>query len=59
MPRAKDKITEAERSRRFIEKARELGCDETGKEFERTFKKIVRPVSGKRKSPQKAARTHK
>ena len=46
MPRAKDKITEAERSRRFIEKARELGCDETGKAFERAFKKIVRPKAG-------------
>lgn len=28
---------------RFIETARELGVDESGKAFEKTFKKIVRP----------------
>jgi hypothetical protein len=42
MPRAKYTISEAERSRRFIETARDLGCDETGKAFEKTFKKVVR-----------------
>jgi hypothetical protein len=37
----KNHTTEAERSRRFIETARELGADETGEEFNRAFKKIV------------------
>jgi hypothetical protein len=30
-----------EQSKRFIEQARELGADESGKKFERAFKKIV------------------
>jgi len=30
-------------SRRFVEKARELGADESGEAFERGFKKIVPP----------------
>ena len=35
------KMTQAEQSERFIRTARELGVDETGKEFERLFKKIA------------------
>ena len=35
------KMTQAEQSERFIQAARELGVDETGKEFERAFAKIV------------------
>jgi hypothetical protein len=50
MPKAKNSITEEERSRRFIETARELGADETGKKFERAFKKIVRPKPQKKGS---------
>jgi hypothetical protein len=30
-------------SQRFIDKARELGCDEDPKAFERTFSKVVPP----------------
>ena len=49
---------------RFIEKARELGCDEDPKAFERTFSKIVPPkkpkrqakLDQKRKSPERGAR---
>lgn len=37
---------------RFIEKARELGCDEDPKAFEKTFSKIVPP-----KNPKKPAKT--
>ena len=37
------KMTQAEQSERFIQAARELGVDETGKEFERAFQKIVVP----------------
>jgi hypothetical protein len=52
MPKAKNLITEDERSRRFIETARELGVDETGKDFERAFKKIVRPKPEKQRGPK-------
>ena len=37
------KMTPAEQSRAFIEKAREIGVDETGKEFERALAKIAPP----------------
>ena len=47
MPRQKHQITEAERSRRFTETARELEADETGESFERAFKKIVPPKKTK------------
>jgi hypothetical protein len=41
-----------EQSRRFEEKARELGSDESGKAFEKAFKKIAqRKIS----SPKRAA----
>lgn len=39
-PAAPDEKPQRER---FIEAAREAGVDETGKEFERAFKKIVPP----------------
>jgi hypothetical protein len=47
MPAKKNPMTEAERSRNFVETARKLGSDETGKEFERVFKKIVPPKKPK------------
>ena len=40
----------SDQSQRFIEKARELGCDEDPKAFERMFSKIVPP---KRPAPSK------
>ena len=40
----------ASQSQTFIEKARELGCDEDPKAFERTFGKVVPP---KKPAPQK------
>lgn len=45
MPAPKNQMTDEERSRRFIEKARELGADtpEGRQAFDRTFKKIVKP----------------
>ena len=36
------KMTKAEQSERFIQTAWELGVDETGKEFERLFTRVVR-----------------
>ncbi len=42
------KNVDDEQSRRFIETARALGVDETGKEFEAAFSKIVPPRRKKR-----------
>ncbi len=39
--KAKPKLTDKEQSERFIEAARELDVDETGKTFESAFQKIV------------------
>jgi hypothetical protein len=49
-PKAKPKrkgrsVTNKEQSARFIETARTIGVDETGKEFERALSKIVRKKS--------------
>ena len=41
-----------EQSKRFIAKARELGCDEDPKAFERTFGKIVAPKQPKKPSDE-------
>jgi hypothetical protein len=41
MPAKKNTMTEAERSRRFIEKGKELGCDESSEAFDRVFEKIL------------------
>jgi hypothetical protein len=41
MPAKKNPITEAERSRRFVEKASELECEETTEAFDRVLGKIL------------------
>jgi hypothetical protein len=45
MPKAKNPITEAERSRRFIEKARELEADspEAVEHTDQVLRRIVKP----------------
>lgn len=45
----KSQKTKADQSARFIEAAKKIGADETGKKFERAFKKVV-----KAKKPNKA-----
>lgn len=35
------KMTQAEQSKRFIKTAREIGVDETGREFERAFERVL------------------
>jgi hypothetical protein len=50
-PRPKSK-----QSQSFINKARELGCDEDPKAFERTFSKIVPPKKPAAQKPKKASR---
>jgi hypothetical protein len=47
----KPKLTDKEQSERFKETARELGVDESGEEFERSFEKIV--VSNKTSSQER------
>ena len=39
--KAKPKLEDEEQSERFKQAARDLGVDESGAEFERTFKKII------------------
>lgn len=50
------KRDDEEQSRRFEETARELGADESGKKFERTFKRIVRQPSPERAQKGKSKR---
>ncbi len=40
------KITKEEQSERFIQTARELGVDESGKEFERAIAALIRRRDG-------------
>lgn len=44
-----------EQFKRFVETAREHDVDETGHEFERAFKKVVRPE----KATRRASRPHR
>jgi hypothetical protein len=51
----KSKLTPAEQSARFIEAAKKTGADESGKPFEKAFKKIVpRRTMGRAKTISKA-----
>lgn len=43
--RGKPKLDDKEQSERFKETARELGVDESGKEFERSLQRIIRSRS--------------
>jgi hypothetical protein len=45
MPPKKRVLTPAEQSARFIEAAKKTGADESGKPFEKAFKKIVKSKS--------------
>ena len=51
MPRKpKPKPDDPAQSKRFIEKAREAGADESGKAFERVFQSLVPPKKPRRNS---------
>lgn len=41
-------LTDEERAKRIRETAREAGASESSREFERAFKKIVRPARGEK-----------
>ena len=45
MAKPKPKPDDKEQSKRFVEKAREIEADETGKAFERAMNKTVPPKS--------------
>jgi len=45
------KMTKSQQSRAFLTKARELGVDETGEEFERAFRRVAAPVRPSVKRP--------
>jgi hypothetical protein len=47
--KAKPKRSSAAQARRFLEKARELGVDETGTEFEVALKKVTAPPKAERR----------
>jgi hypothetical protein len=49
LPKAKEK--EKPQRERFIEAAREVGVDETGREFERALVRIVPPKRQARQTP--------
>jgi hypothetical protein len=47
----KPKLTDAERHKRFLEMAREVGASDNPKDFEKAFQTVVQP---KRKAATKA-----
>lgn len=44
--------TDAEQSERFKQIARELGADESGKSFDKAFKKIITTAQPAKKAPR-------
>ena len=53
------KRAQTDQSKRFVEKARELGCDEDPNAFERTFSKIVPPKKPQPKKTNVASNRHR
>jgi hypothetical protein len=47
-PARKPKLTDAERHKRFVEMARQVGASEDPKDFDKAFKKVARPKQSKR-----------
>lgn len=43
MPKAKRKLTQAQQSKQFVETAKALGVDESGKSFEKAMKIVAPP----------------
>lgn len=41
---AKPKLTDAERHKRFVETAKEIGASESAEEFDKAFQLIARPA---------------
>ena len=45
MPKSKKKLTPAAQSKRFVETAKALGVDESGRAFDKAFSAITKPVA--------------
>jgi hypothetical protein len=55
-PVATRKLTDAERHKRFLETAREVGASDDPKDFDKAFKKVIKPSdSHPRPSGRKAS----
>lgn len=48
MPKKKSKDTQSAQSKRFVETARALGVDESGRAFERALEVVTPPVKYKK-----------
>ena len=46
-PASKPKLTDAERHKRFVEMARQVGASDNPKDFEAAFKKVAKPKDSK------------
>jgi hypothetical protein len=49
-PQQKPKLTDAERHKRFVETAREVGASDDPREFDKALKKVAQP---RRKMPER------
>src|SRR5215218_2190351 len=56
MPKPRAPESDTEQYRRFVEMARELGCDETGAPFERALDVILSPLPGRETAARQAER---
>ena len=50
-PKAKPKLTDAERHARFVEMAREVEVDESPEAVDRAFDRVVKPGAAKSRAP--------
>jgi hypothetical protein len=49
-PKPRPKLTDAERHKRFVATAREVGASNDPKDFESAFERVVKPVKAKKPS---------
>lgn len=47
-PKPKPKLTDAERHKRFVDMARQVGATDDPKAFDKAFKKVARPKKSSR-----------
>jgi hypothetical protein len=50
MAKPKPKLTDAERHKRFVDMAREVGASDDPKDFEKAFKTVAKPKAKSKKS---------
>jgi hypothetical protein len=49
-PTAKARLTDAERHKRFVDMAKEVGASDDPKDFDKAFKKVTPPPKGHQKT---------